>query len=120
MLDHVEVEVSDLGASRRFYAAALAPLGYALKVEGKSLGFGDARAKDFWIKPGAPSNRPLHYAFNCSSRQQVHASHGAAIEGGGRADRAPALLPAIHPNYYAGFVFDPDGNSVEFVCHAVE
>jgi catechol 2,3-dioxygenase-like lactoylglutathione lyase family enzyme len=120
MLDHLEVEVSDLGASRRFYGAALAPLGYALKVEGKSLGFGDARAKDFWIKLGVPANRPLHYAFNCSSREQVRAGHAAAIQGGGRVDRAPALLPAIHPNYYAGFVFDPDGNSIEFVSHTPE
>ena len=22
-----------------------------------------------------------------------------------------------HPNYYAAFVFDPDGNNVEAVCH---
>jgi len=120
MLDHVEVEVSDIGASRLFYASALEPLGYALKVEGKSLGFGDARAKDFWIKPGVPANRPLHYAFNCSSRRQVELSHAAAIRGGGRTDRAPALLPHIHTHYYAGFVFDPDGNSVEFVCHSQE
>lgn len=118
MLDHLEVEVNDIGASRRFYAAALEPLGYALKVEGPSLGFGDDHAKDFWIRPGTASERPLHYAFNCASRPQVEACHRAALRGGGRDDRGPQLLPHIHPHYFAAFVFDPDGNKIEFVCHA--
>jgi catechol 2,3-dioxygenase-like lactoylglutathione lyase family enzyme len=117
MLDHLEVEVSDLAASRRFYAAALAPLGYQLKVEGASLGFGDARAKDFWIKAGTAAKPPLHYAFNCSRRLEVEAAYAAALDGGGRADRSPSLLPQIHSHYFAGFVFDPDGNKIEFVCH---
>jgi catechol 2,3-dioxygenase-like lactoylglutathione lyase family enzyme len=117
VLDHIEVEVKDLAASRRFYSGALAPLGYSLKVAAASLGFGDERSKDFWIKPGTPSERPLHYAFNCSSRSQVLAAHGAALAAGGRNDRGPALMAHIHPHYFAGFVFDPDGNLVEFVSH---
>jgi hypothetical protein len=35
-------------------------------------------------------------------------------------DRAPALAPHIHPDYYAGYLRDPDGRLVEFVCHAAE
>lgn len=120
MLDHLEVEVRDLAASRRFYSAALAPLGYAVKVEGPSLGFGDERAKDFWIKSGTPAGRPLHYAFNCPSQEHVRAAYEASLRGGGTGDRIPALLPHIHPHYFAGFVFDPDGNLVEFVTHAPE
>jgi hypothetical protein len=31
---------------------------------------------------------------------------------------APQLLERIHPSYYAGFVLDPDGHNVEFVCQS--
>lgn len=37
-----------------------------------------------------------------------------------RDDGAPALLTRIHPHYFSGFVRDPDGHNVEFVCHAPE
>jgi|SRR5882724_7789539 len=120
MLDHIEVEVRDLAASRRFYSAALQPLGYELKVEGRALGFGDARAKDFWIAAGTPSERPLHYAFNCPSRGVVLAAHQAALAGGGRNNRDPRLQSEIRPHYFAGYVFDPDGNNIEFVSHSPE
>ena len=117
MLDHIEIEVGDLTASRRFYSAALKPLGYELKVEGRALCFGDARAKDFWIAAGSPSERPLHYAFNCPSQAHVQAAHAAALAGGGRNNREPRLQPEIHSHYFAGYVFDPDGNNIEFVTH---
>lgn len=117
MLDHIEIEVADLDKSREFYTGALQPLGYTLKVQGQSLGFGDDRSKDFWIKPGIPSDRPLHYAYTCQNRAQVEEAYRASLSCGGRDDRAPALSIHIHPNYYAAYVLDPDGNRVEFVCH---
>jgi len=36
---------------------------------------------------------------------------------GGRDNGPPGLRPHYHPNYYGAFVFDPDGNNVEAVCH---
>ena len=36
---------------------------------------------------------------------------------GGRDNGAPGLRPHYHPNYYAAFVIDPDGNNIEAVCH---
>ena len=30
----------------------------------------------------------------------------------------PELRAHYHPDYYGAFVFDPDGNNVEAVCHA--
>ena len=32
----------------------------------------------------------------------------------------PRVWPEYHPNYYGGFVRDPDGNNVEAVCHPPE
>jgi catechol 2,3-dioxygenase-like lactoylglutathione lyase family enzyme len=37
MFDHVEINVSDMDVSRRFFEAALAPLGYETSVESPEL-----------------------------------------------------------------------------------
>ncbi|TDR42565.1 catechol 2,3-dioxygenase-like lactoylglutathione lyase family enzyme [Tahibacter aquaticus] len=118
MIDHVELLVADAAQSTLFFAGALAPLGYALHVQGASNGFGSSmEALDFWLKPGGPSAPRPHVAFNCSDRATVDAAYAAALASGGRENGAPALLERIHPNYYAGFVQDPDGHNIEFVCH---
>lgn len=118
MIDHIELQVADPNLSTRFFAQALAPLGYALHVEGISNGFGTGiDALDFWLKSGGPSEPRPHVAFNCADRPAVDAAHAAALAAGGRDNGAPAVLERIHPNYYAGFVRDPDGHNIEFVCH---
>jgi catechol 2,3-dioxygenase-like lactoylglutathione lyase family enzyme len=119
MIDHVELFVADVRRSSDFFRAALAPLGYALHVEGKSNGFGsDGASLDFWVRDGGPSTPLPHVAFNCTDRALVDSAYRAAIAAGGADNGAPKVLPHIHPNYYAGFVHDPDGHNIEFVCHA--
>ncbi|TIQ73660.1 MAG: VOC family protein, partial [Mesorhizobium sp.] len=39
---------------------------------------------------------------------------------GGKDNGGPGLRPHYHANYYGAFVFDPDGNNIEAVCHAAE
>lgn len=118
MIDHVELFVTDTAASTRFYAAALAPLGYALHVQGASNGFGTGmEALDFWVRAGGPSEPRPHVAFHCADRDRVDAAHAAALAGGGADNGAPSVLERIHAHYYAGFVRDPDGHNIEFVCH---
>lgn len=43
---------------------------------------------------------------------EVDAFHAAALKAGGTENGAPGLR---RPNYYAGFVLDPDGNNIEAV-----
>ena len=119
MIDHVELHVSDPSRACAFYRGALAPLGYRQHVDGPSNGFGATPAKlDFWVRDGGPSTPRPHVAFNCERRIDVDLAYRAALDAGGADNGAPALLPRIHPDYYAGFVRDPDGHNVEFVCHA--
>jgi hypothetical protein len=49
----------------------------------------------------------------------VNRFHAAALEAGGRDNGAPGLRPEYHGGYYGAYAFDPDGNNVEAVHHAV-
>jgi catechol 2,3-dioxygenase-like lactoylglutathione lyase family enzyme len=121
MIDHTGVTVSDVAESKRFYAAALAPLGYSLLMEfEQDAGFGVAPKPDFWIGEGKPHVPPVHVAFRAESRRQVDAFYRAALAAGGRDNGAPGLRPNYHENYYGAFVLDPDGHNIEAVCHTPE
>jgi catechol 2,3-dioxygenase-like lactoylglutathione lyase family enzyme len=136
MLDHVSLRVADYERSKKFYAAALSPLGYTLAMEAASgAGFRKGFIPDFWIKQGVATSsgvRPdpaelsacggpaVHVAFGCEDRRSVDAFYDAALAAGGRDNGAPGLRPSYHPNYYGAFVLDPDGYNVEAVCHKAE
>jgi catechol 2,3-dioxygenase-like lactoylglutathione lyase family enzyme len=116
MLDHVGIPVSELARSRQFFVAALAPLGYKVIFDlPTAVGMGDEAFPSFWI--GANQSRdPLHIAFSASNRGAVDAFHRAALAAGGRDNGQPGVRAQYHPNYYAAFVYDPDGNNIEVVC----
>lgn len=123
MIDHFGIRVGDFDRARSFYTEALAPLGYRVLVEitpemsggHRGVGFG-ADHPDFWIGTGE-ATVPVHIAFRAKDRATVDAFYRAAIAAGGKDNGAPGLRPHYHPNYYAAFVLDPDGNNVEAVCH---
>lgn len=118
VVDHVGLLVRDLEASKRFYTAALAPLGFVLlKETDDGAGFGVAGADDFWINVSETPSTGAHVAFVAESREAVAAWYAAARAAGGRDKSAPALRPEYHAGYYAAFVWDPDGNNVEAVFH---
>jgi catechol 2,3-dioxygenase-like lactoylglutathione lyase family enzyme len=118
MLDHIGLQVQSYARSKQFYTHALKPLGYELVMEFDNAGgFGKDRKPDFWISQGAPGKSPLHVAFTSPDRATVDAFHRAALAAGGKDNGAPGLRPHYHPNYYGAFVFDPDGNNIEAVCH---
>ena len=51
-------------------------------------------------------------------RATVDAFHAAGLAFGAADHGEPGPRPIYHPNYYGGFLLDPDGNNVEAVCHA--
>ena len=59
-------------------------------------------------------------AFVCRDRATVNAFHDAALAAGGIDNGGPGLREHYHPDYYAAFVHDLDGNNLEAVCHSSE
>ncbi len=119
VVDHVTLRVRDLGASRAFYEAALAPLGYGKVFKGEdAVAFGAEGADDFWIAASEEPVVGVHVAFAAASREAVDAFHAAALAAGGHDNGGPGERPEYHEGYYAAYVFDPDGNNAEAVHHA--
>jgi catechol 2,3-dioxygenase-like lactoylglutathione lyase family enzyme len=119
--DHVGFAVADYQRSKAFYEKALAPLGLKLLMEfsGASAAFGkeDGERPSFFIEAhGEPVRGRLHIALRAASRAHVDAFYAAAIQAGGTDNGAPGLR-WYHPDYYGGYVLDPDGNNIEAVCH---
>lgn len=131
--DHLSLGVADLARAKRFYDAALAPLGLVAHQELASeiaygppgpptasgfafyVGFEDPAAR----RAVAPS-AGFHLAFRAPTREAVRQFHAAGLAHGGADLGAPGLRPHYHAHYYGAFLADPDGHHVEAVCHAPE
>jgi catechol 2,3-dioxygenase-like lactoylglutathione lyase family enzyme len=118
VLDPVDIRVSNFEQSQRFFVEALSPLGYELIMEPSvsAAGFGQQGKPDFWIGPGDPV-QAVHIVFVSDDRASVDAFHEEALAAGRRNNSDPGLRPEYHASYYGAFVFDPDGNNIEAVCH---
>lgn len=116
MIDHVTIFVSNLENSKKFYEQTLLPLGYKIS-------FGEAPY--FWAfdigrglfeiaqYEGKTPITSSHIAFRVESHDKVNAFHKAALEAGAKDNGAPGPRPQYTPNYYAGFILDPDGHNIE-------
>jgi catechol 2,3-dioxygenase-like lactoylglutathione lyase family enzyme len=125
MIDHIGVAVADMDRAKAFYVSALEPIGVGVLMEVSAeetgaeahAGFGANDKAFFWIGTGLKPKGGTHVAFAVGTRAEVDAFYRAAIAAGGRDNGAPGLRPEYHPQYYGAFVFDPDGNNIEAVCH---
>ena len=118
LIDHIQLVVKDIAASRAFYAAIFDVLGIPR----------GATADDYFqydelfvsTKTSEAAQGRLtgytHLAFSAKDRATVDAFHAAALAAGGTDLGAPGERP-YHPGYYAAFVADPDGNNIEAVFH---
>ena len=121
MINHVSIGVRDVARSKKFYNAALKPLGYKLVSDGEtSLGYGD-KSVALWVQKSdspvpADMASGLHFCFDAPSRKSVDGFHKGAMGAGGKDNRPAGLRADYGDNYYAGFVIDPDGYRLEAYC----
>jgi catechol 2,3-dioxygenase-like lactoylglutathione lyase family enzyme len=127
-LGHVDLVCRDLGRSLAFYAAVFGPLGLAAPhlVEGER---GEQIHYLRFPKPGSGSlglRQALeeqafelyapgfhHLALTVETRDDVDATHEAAVGAGATILHPPRPWPQYHPEYYACFFEDPDGFRIE-------
>jgi catechol 2,3-dioxygenase-like lactoylglutathione lyase family enzyme len=118
LIDHLQLVVRDLAASRRFYDAVFEAVQVPLGGEGDDHFWFDelfVSTADSDAAQGELTGRH-HLAFQARDRAMVDAFHRAALAAGGRDNGAPGERD-YHPGYYAAFVLDPDGNNIEAVFH---
>jgi catechol 2,3-dioxygenase-like lactoylglutathione lyase family enzyme len=117
MLDHFGIGVRDLAASREFYEAALAPLGFGVVMERDDrVALGSPGRPIFWLVDREPT-AGIHIAFQAADRERVDAFHSAALAAGGTDNGGPGMRTEYHAHYYGAFILDLDGNNAEAVCH---
>ena len=141
MLDHIALEVADLARAARFYDALMHPLGGRRIVDSPDgIGYGRDRP-EIWIMPRRANDRAAtggqggagrsgaagthgdaaartrhgHVAIAAAGRRAVDAAHRAGIAAGGRDGGMPAPRASGPPNYYSGYLVDPDGAWLELV-----
>lgn len=118
LIDHIQLVVRDLDASRRFYE----PVFDVLQIP-----IGGTADKHFWVDElfvssadGPEAQGRLtgrhHLAFQAKDEAMVDAFYKAGLAGGGKDNGAPGYRN-YHPGYYAAFLTDPDGNNIEVVYH---
>ena len=118
LIDHLQLIVRDLPASRRFYQAVFDTIGIPIAGEGDTYFWADElfiSTADSEAAAGELTGRH-HLAFQARDRVTVDAFHKAALAAGGEDNGAPGERP-YHPGYYAAFAIDPDGNNIEVVYH---
>jgi catechol 2,3-dioxygenase-like lactoylglutathione lyase family enzyme len=102
MFERVTLSVSDRAASERFYDLVLGAIG-----------------REDWadvvLVDDGPATSGLHIGFAAPSRADVDAFWQAGVDAGHPDDGAPGPRPVYGPDYYGGFLLDPDGNSAEAV-----
>jgi lactoylglutathione lyase len=118
LIDHLQLVVSDLSRTKRFYGAVLEVLGIPIGGEGPGFFWADELFVSDLSSPasaGAATGR-THLAFQTPDRETVQRFYEAGLRAGGKDNGKPGERP-YHPGYYAAFLLDPDGNNIEAVFH---
>jgi catechol 2,3-dioxygenase-like lactoylglutathione lyase family enzyme len=118
LVDHLQLVVKDLAASRKFYGAVLEVVGVPIGGEAETYFWADELFVSSADSPAAVGRLTgrHHLAFQAKDRAVVEAFYRAGPAAGGTANGAPGERP-YHPGYYAAFLLDPDGNNIEAVFH---
>ncbi len=100
LVDHVQLVVRDLEASRTFYEAVLNELRVPIDFEGPGMFSADELAITSASSPGAQGRLtgPTHLAFQAGDKAMVDAFHAAGLAAGGTDNGAPgerSIIPAI-------------------------
>lgn len=118
MIAHVSLHVSDFKKSKDFYAKVLQHVGYTPHFAFEdACGFIEGGHTSFWIVKEDEKIVPTHIAFETKDEASVQAFYETARAEGAKDNGAPGYRPECGPEYYAAFVYDPDGHNIEAVWY---
>ena len=123
MLDHVSIGVKSVAEAKKFYDAALKPLGYECLSSGDGYaGYGAGKRVELWLGETdhpvkADKRSGLHFCFKAESREAVDGFYKAALRAGGEDNGKPGIREDYTQPYYAAFVVDPSGYRLEAYCN---
>jgi catechol 2,3-dioxygenase-like lactoylglutathione lyase family enzyme len=124
MIAYVTVGADDIARAKRFYAAFLPALGYGLEEGPEGLSYalpvvpGQAVVlPEFYVKPtfdgrAASAGNGAMVAFEARGQSQVRTLHAAALAAGGSDEGPPGFRDAYGPQFYVGYLRDPQGNKI--------
>ena len=124
MIAYVTVGADDIAFAKRFYSAFLPALGYDLEEGPEGLSYampvqpGQASVlPEFYVKPpfdGCPASagNGSMVAFEARNQKQVRDLHAAALVAGGSDEGQPGFRASYGPNFYVGYLRDPQGNKI--------
>lgn len=118
LIDHIQLVVKDLNASKKFYQSVCSSLNIPFGGEGPDFFWIDElfiSSQSSQAAQGQLTGR-IHLAFQAADKEAVERFYRAALEAGGKDNGGPGTRP-YHPGYFAAFVLDPDGNNIEAVFH---
>ncbi len=124
-IDYAMIGSNDLDRSRAFYDAVLPLFGGRVDVDypGFATCYGLPGGMRVWLarphdgKAAIPGNGSM-LGFGCASSAEVDAAHAAALANGGSSEGDPGPRPNYGPEFYGGYVRDPDGNKMSFIVAA--
>ena len=129
-IHHLDLVVTDVERSKRFYSELLRGLGWAGVLElqgerGETIWY--LQAQDTWIglREKQSDAHPVpydryavgvhHVAFEASSREDVDSCWEWVLAQDVATESAPKEFPHYVEAYYAAFFYDPDGIKLEVV-----
>lgn len=124
MIGYVTIGANDIARAERFYSSFLLTLGYEVEYYHGDLSYvprADAQKgaaqPDFYVKKpynGEPSSNGngTMIAFEAFNQNQVRALHAAGLAAGGSDEGAPGFRASYGPNFFVGYLRDPDGNKI--------
>lgn len=124
-LDHLGINVPDMGSAREYYDALMPRLGFKPFGSGPDWfaympadGHG-TQVFFYTAQEGASYSRHRpglqHLCFLVETRAEVRAAHAWALERGNDVLYEPQTFPQYHPKHYAAYWVDPHGFKLEVV-----
>jgi catechol 2,3-dioxygenase-like lactoylglutathione lyase family enzyme len=122
-IDHVTVPVRSYDAGKRFYEHALAPLGFAIRLDWPDRHrayFGlPSEPSSLWLSQSAAAGT-LELSLPAADAHAVREFHAAALLAGGASLHGPDIDLDRSAQIYAARVADPDGNVLEVIHRGLE